>query len=50
MLGSMLTKEEVDEFMAEADVVMIMIFLFSQSIFVTHRMGMGNWTMMSLSR
>ena len=29
MLGSMLTKEEVDEFMAEADVVRMMIFLFS---------------------
>ena len=50
MLGSMLTKEEVDEFMAEADVVRMMIFLFVQTIFVTHRMGMGSWTMMSLSR
>ena len=28
MLGSMLTKEEVDEFMVEADVVRMMIFLF----------------------
>jgi hypothetical protein len=27
MLGFMLTKEEVDEFMAEADVVRMMIFL-----------------------
>ena len=49
MLGSMLTKEEVDEFMAEADVVRMMIFLFSK-LFVTQRMGMGSWTMMSLSR
>ena len=30
MLGSMLTKEEVDEFMAEADVVRMMLFLFSK--------------------
>ena len=29
MLGSMLTKEEVDEFMAEADVVRKKIFSFS---------------------
>ena len=48
MLGSMLTKEEVDEFMAEADVVRMVIFPIVQLIFITYRMGMGSWTMMSL--
>ena len=44
----MLTKEEVDAFMTEADVVRMRIFLFLS--IVTHRMGMGSWTRMSLSR
>ena len=48
MLGSMLTKEEVDEFMAEAEMVRMKLFSDLQSIFVTHRMGMESWTMMSL--
>ena len=51
MLGTMLSKEELDEFMAEADAVSricnSMYFVFM--VFIP-RMEMESWTMMSLSR
>ena len=53
MLGTMLSKEEVAEFMAEADVVSgyILKELFDGIYFSNYfRMAMENWTMTSLSR
>ena len=52
MLGTMLTKEEVHEFMAEADkvkIVQILSFIhYVVNTFSLFRMGMASLTMMSL--
>jgi hypothetical protein len=51
MLGATLTKDEVDEFMREADVVGIKNFISRNLISCFNfRMGMENWIMMSLLR
>jgi hypothetical protein len=52
MLGATLTKDEVDEFMREADVVSTYsIYLGKLVKTISYcRMGMESWTMMSLSR
>ena len=49
MLGTMLTKEEVEEFMAEADKVWIQFYKKQKMIAIKLcRMEMASWTMMSL--
>ena len=52
MLGACLTKDEVEEFMNEADVVRkplrIKVFVLNPWLF--DRMAMVSWTMTSLSR
>ena len=50
MLGSMLTKEEVEEFMKEADVVSPRLHAFKEPVIFNNvfRMAMVSWTTMSL--
>ena len=50
MLGTVLTKEEIEEFMAEADVVRVEAFEDNLTDNFLFRMEMANWTMMNLSR
>ena len=50
MLGTVLTKEEIEEFMAEADVVRVEAFDNNLTDNFLFRMEMANWTMMNLSR
>ena len=51
MLGTMLTKEELDDFMAEADSVCNRLIVFRFLLInLIPRMGMENWIMMSLLR
>ena len=46
MLGTMLSKEELDEFMAEADAVCKLLGCIFLKLIT--RMEMENWTMMNL--
>ena len=50
MLGTVLTKEEIEEFMAEADVVRVEACEDNLTDNFPFRMEMGSWTMMNLSR